>query len=920
MELYFSQKLTKFTQVKATASVYSMKQLLSLCFGFLFSLTIQAQFVSNNYVILDDMQERIYGEQSGLSKKAKTSSKNCGKDTVTFPYYKASRLVTINVSNGYSLGQFYEAPAELTIDGFEFYAWQTGGNSDTVELYCHIYKAGADSLPTGLPLRSDTLLIDSTFGGGALSNLRQSATFKPLTYDSAYILVLTSKDTTNGVAVVTNDYAANDGDGENLACGSISNLWYHFLDLNIGGRTLNCDVLLHPYVSYKYFNDFTYKDCYTLVDTLRITNTSSPFYSSRMYNRYTFFNLEYFCHSYRFENRYYTREVHGRHKYTRLTNDSVRLISTLYTLTGGRTCVDTAYHDVNFLPIDINFSGSKELCSGEFTVIRTNTNSTVQWFHDPSDTVPFSINERYVTPALFTNDTFYAQAVNGPCRTKLKTFAINVTEKPDQPVVTHDSVCLNSKANLSAKSSVGIMHWYSDSSNSNLVFQGDVLQTSSLSDDTSFYVQAQNKQCNSDGFIKVNALVSKDFAPAEPQVANDTNICLAEGEVAMKAKAVDPIRWYLQPSGGTPFQLGGDYKYAPSERGSDTVYVDAFDGRCASSRVQVKINTQHFPTIPASFNYKVCESDSLLVDLSPIHGVVDWFDGQTNPDPSFTGLKRWFKGSSSTQTQYLLPREGVCLDTVRHPFVLETTKEIHPDFAWVPTACSGDSLNLESKHTGGNTVWMNQNDSVLYRGNPYPTGVLRSQTFYRLYVENDGCVGDTIEAPVEVLPAPNSNYDFQINNFRNVLFQAKVANQGTYLWDFDDKGQTKPGRLVNYDFSDDGDFNVKLIVTSAQGCKDSTVKVIRIENTGSIADKVKSPFIKVFPNPVKSELQIQLKENHDYHTVQVIDQLGRSLMELPVQVGIEQNFWLNTSHLAQGTYIVQFTGDHSQSQELIVKQ
>lgn len=913
--------LTNFIEVYISKSKRvhcPMKYLLLLCCGFFFSIVAQAQFVSDQYVIVDDMQERIFGDQSKLGKKAKSNPKNCGKDTMTYPYYKASRLVTISVSNGYSLGQFYEAPGSITIDGFEFYAWQASGGADTVTLYCHVYKAGSDSLPTGSPLRSDTLLIDSTFGGGALSALRQSAEFTSLKYDSAIVLVLSSNDT-NRVAVVTNDWQANDGDLENLACGSISGLWYHFLDLNISGRTLNCDVLLHPYISYEVYNDFTFKDCYTSFDTVKLKNTSSPFYSSRMYNRYTFFNLEYFCHSWRYENRFYVRSVDGEHKYLSQVNDSVQLVSTLYTFTGGRTCIDTVKKGVSYMPLDVRFSGDRELCSGDFSIIRTNTNAVVEWFHSPTDTVPFLTNERYSTPDLYANDTFYAQAINGKCRTPLKMFAINVTEKPSQPVVKHDSVCLNSKANLSAKSSAGTMYWYSDSSNTNLVHTGEVLQTGNLTNDTSFFVRAENKQCHSDGFTRVNALVSKDFAPDEPKVVNDTNICLLDGMVNINASAVDPIRWYDVPSGGTPFQNGGSYSYSPTARGSHTVYVDAFDGRCASSRVPVTLRTLHFPTIPSRIDEKVCENESLLIEFPGIHGTIDWFEAPTIPNPLFTGTSRNFNWANDTQFLWLLPREDVCLDTVRHPFVLATTKEIHPDFVWIPSACAEDSLTLVSKHEGGDMYWMDEADTVVYIGNPYPVGGLKRQRTFKAYVVNDGCVGDTIPFPIEILPLPSSNYDFQINVFRTVLFQAKVANQGSYIWDFDDLGQTKTGRLVTHDFSDDGDFDVMLKVTTGDGCVDSTVKTIRLENTGSIGDVQERDF-NIYPNPVQDELHIRLDAGHSYIKIEVLDALGRVIFTSTPEAGQSTNLWLNSAPLPQGTYLVRLIGEDVVITETLIKQ
>jgi hypothetical protein len=91
-------------------------------------------------------------------------------------------------------------------------------------LRCHLYKAGADSLPTGTPLASDTVTVDTIMRSSVfLTDVQFDAKFKnPVTLNYNYILVVDCDSTTVTASLITGDWTQGDGRKRNLGCGSVS--------------------------------------------------------------------------------------------------------------------------------------------------------------------------------------------------------------------------------------------------------------------------------------------------------------------------------------------------------------------------------------------------------------------------------------------------------------------------------------------------------------------------------------------------------------------------------------------------------------------------------------------------------------------------------------------------------------------------
>lgn len=222
-------------------------------------------------------------------------STTCGPDTVRYTLEKATGLSALSINNSTSasgISQYYNAPQAITISGLDFYAYKlnaTGGIS--INTTVSVYLAGVDSMPTGLPLATATVPVDTAFGGGQLSVLRKTAAFAPITLTAPYVVVF-ENNSANGVGLIFNSYSAGDGALEWLSSVKLGPTWIRSYGIMVGGTPFDADMLMYPVVNYDLAASYVATNaCLTAGPTVFFTNTSSPVLFDRMYNVYEFYGI-----------------------------------------------------------------------------------------------------------------------------------------------------------------------------------------------------------------------------------------------------------------------------------------------------------------------------------------------------------------------------------------------------------------------------------------------------------------------------------------------------------------------------------------------------------------------------------------------------------------------------------------------------
>jgi hypothetical protein len=119
------------------------------------------------------------------------------------------------------------------------------------------------------------------------------------------------------------------------------------------------------------------------------------------------------------------------------------------------------------------------------------------------------------------------------------------------------------------------------------------------------------------------------------------------------------------------------------------------------------------------------------------------------------------------------------------------------------------------------------------------------------------------------------------------LFEDYSENWASSEWDFGDGG-TATGRTVTHQFASLGNYEVKLISTSVQGCKDTTSQIISVTTA---LDEVWQK-ASIYPNPTDKEIFIKGLTNFEW---KLQNNLGILLLR-----GREEK--INTQNLPAGLY------------------
>ncbi len=272
-------------------------------------------------------------ENNGAVLMNKTTA--CGPDSLLYALAKATGTPMLNINNTTSataLCQYFDCPQPITIEGATFYGYKldaTGGT--TLNATVEVYIAGTDSMPTGAPLITTNIAIDTNFYLGNLTNLAKHVPFTPTTLTQPYVVVV-ANNSANGMGIACNDYAVGDGQTEWLSSVDISGTWMRSYSINVGGDIFDSDILIEPHVTYDITAGFTQSpSCLVFTGTGTWTNGSSPVLTNRMYSYAAFLGAESTQFTWNYGDGSATENiVDGTHAYTGMGPWNVTLTDTIF--------------------------------------------------------------------------------------------------------------------------------------------------------------------------------------------------------------------------------------------------------------------------------------------------------------------------------------------------------------------------------------------------------------------------------------------------------------------------------------------------------------------------------------------------------------------------------------------------------------
>ena len=872
-----------------------MKQRIILAFTVLISTVSFGQIQS----VPGNINGKIYKmsfsrpQHQKLNKRSASNPTTCGQDTVAFTDLASTGYGQISVGNGQATGQFFGVNQEITISGFRFYAytpWDSNARVTSRDVWCKIYEANKDSLPTGAAIDSVKVTLDTITGVLTFARLTKDAVFnKPIKISKPYVLTLECSNTNNIPLTICNSYANRDGEGRNISTVKVGGRWLRSLALNVGGVTFDAHFQFLPFVSYDFGTDFSFTNCYVLPQKFKFDNNTennvsgTEFYNSYMY--YASAGFDDLCHTWTYENSIVDKEItDGAHQPSTKKNFDVKLTSYVvpYSLSLA-FCYDSTVKTMYYKPGTPQLSSSSNGCVGDSLRLSVaKSGFDTKWFNESTDTIPFNKGLSYTINNVSKSDTFYLRNENGLCISPSYKIVTSANEKPTTLTVTNDSVCNNASANLKGSTDKGNVLWYRSAVGGSSIFTGNVYTTNKLTADTTYYAEANNQGCIlTSGRKAVKALVNADFAPTKPTGAKDTSICLESSNVQIQLTAYSSssanVRWFDVATGGTPLTTGTSLDVTISSRGEQNFYVETWDGRCGSGRIPVKVVSSQVPSTFARVGDEICENDSADIAAAASWGGVQWFYNKSDVIP-FSTNKFVRVGGFENEKSYVYFKtfENNCInenfDSIEVIVNIPPTANILSDLE----ICKGGRLILELDLSSGEIEWFDSETATnsVSKGKTYNLGEVFSNTTMWYETVLNGCRSDRKPITVKSLDKPVAGFEWELLFPKKVVCTPFNTNNMDILWEFGD-GNISTDNIGENIYENEGTYTVKMLATSTiSGCQDSmTAKVIVQHNDVNHLN----PMMIAYPNPLKIGQWLQIEGIDHIKSITWTDLSGRTI-------------------------------------------
>lgn len=346
----------------------------------------------------------------------------------------------------------------------------------------------------------------------------------------------------------------------------------------------------------------------------------------------------------------------------------------------------------------------------------------------------------------------------------------------------------------------------------------------------------------------------------------DANHCRAEGSVSITQPdkieleilnnkpticMTDTVDLLVTAIGGTTI-TGGDYdfyweldgeigyhgespKFTPIENTVYVVYVQDLNG-CLSDKVEVPVEV--YPELKIEnlvvSQDTICVGEKTVVELIPTGGNENYTiynDGLQVMSP--------FTVSPEETTTFTVELDDACqTPNVSEEYTITVLPS--PVVSFVSDIVSGCpplfvSFNELGETDDNSYLWNFGDGGFAMRKNP--SHEYTESGIYNVSVSVTspyGCVGEhTVEQMISVFNSPVADYYTDVTTVNildpDIHFQSACANADSTFWTFGD-GDSSLVTNPHHTFHNVGEFDVKLIAKSENGCTDTIVKFYTVEN------------------------------------------------------------------------------------------
>ena len=369
------------------------------------------------------------------------------------------------------------------------------------------------------------------------------------------------------------------------------------------------------------------------------------------------------------------------------------------------------------------------------------------------------------------------------------------------------------------------------------------------------------------------SVTKNNFVTALPPVArfNPFYNCNNKKQVSFTDQSVLPQTWAWDFGDGATSALQNPvHTYAAF--GSYVVTLTVTNASCSNTITHtVSLFTEVPDFLPADDT--ICKSQTALFVLNGVTqgniSSTSWYFGDgssTVTGPGVIAITHNYTAAGSYSVKIVITDVRGCTDSITKPNVIRVWGPA-ANYSVAPVAgCKGmtatftDLSTTDAVHPLTNWLWdFGDGQSQNYTAPPFTHQYDTSGTFFpRLRITDSYGCSELFSGPSIFITQPKANFisaDTLTCVGKNVVFSdSSVGNTLSYAWSFGDGNTSTQINPITV-YAADGNYNIKLVVSDINGCKDSLllngyIKVRTTIPSFTVNDSLSScsPFEVVFTN------------------------------------------------------------------------
>ncbi|MFY0252862.1 gliding motility-associated C-terminal domain-containing protein [Chitinophaga sp. 30R24] len=420
---------------------------------------------------------------------------------------------------------------------------------------------------------------------------------------------------------------------------------------------------------------------------------------------------------------------------------------------------------VGQMPTPTVESDNVTVCMGStatFRITSATNGITYTWYDAATGGNVVGSGPVFTTGALNTTMNFWVEATGdvsqcGNTSNRLKVTA-TVVVAPNAPDVVASSLrtCAGSGVTVAVNTIIpGVIYqWYDAPTGGSLLATGAVYNVPVITQNTTYYVQANMGSCSSS--TRTAVTVNVDQAPPIPTVdANNMETCVG-GTVTFSVTSPDPTlayRWYNAPSNGLLLATGTSFTTGALAQTTSYYLVALNNSGCSSAAISVTATIVNNIAQPQVDPITICSGTAgVLTVKNKTAGVIyNWYTVPSSGSIVFTGSDFTINPTASTIYYVESSTSGGCVSSSRTQVVV--TVNTAPAAPAVANAtlqtCPGQTVTLNALNPDV-TLTYNWYTTAIGGGTPVATGasyqtppINANQMYYLEAVNSTGCASAT---------------------------------------------------------------------------------------------------------------------------------------------------------------------------------